>query len=176
MDTKSPTERLQALLPQLFETDRKSGDRYLLFDITPKITAAITLDQIWEATRLSANAVTPIPLMAPYVLGWSSGRDRVYCIIDLADFLTLDISGKIPRQYSVIVVQVPKAGSKNSDFSLLGLSVNRIIRTVTSTEEVISPEEEPEEALVPYLKGCVPIGAEKIPLLDLNAMVAKMTT
>ncbi|PSO50981.1 MAG: hypothetical protein BRC33_01735 [Cyanobacteria bacterium SW_9_44_58] len=175
MTSTRPTERLQELLPRLFETDQQfTGQRYLWFQITPDLSAAISLNQVWEATSLSAAAITPIPQMPPYVLGWSTGRDRVYCVIALAEFLGLETAAKIPQQYSTIVVQVPSHDSTNQSL-LLGLTVSRIIRTLAvNPEDIASPVGEFPAALTPYLQGCLQQNQQQIALLDLTAIKDQM--
>ncbi|MFB6274986.1 MAG: chemotaxis protein CheW [Halothece sp.] len=175
MTSIRPTERLQELLPRLFEKDQQvTGERYLWFQITPNLSAAISLNQVWEATTLSATAITPVPQMSPYVLGWSTGRDRVYCVISLAEFLKLETITKIPQQYSTIVVQVPSNDSTNQSL-LLGLTVSRIIRTLAiNPEDITSPVGEFPATLTPYLQGCIEHDQERIVLLDLAAIKEQM--
>lgn len=168
MKTTTPTERLKELLPQLFEENRAAGERYLLFQITSDMKAAISLDQVWEATILPLTAITPIPQMPSYVLGWNNGRDRVYCVIDLGEFLELTTSSKIPQQYPTIVVQVPSHRTKTKSSLLLGLTVHGIIRTVTLPTEAIMPSVgEFSSKLTPYLKGCLVGEEETIAVIDL---------
>jgi twitching motility protein PilI len=175
MTSTRPTERLQELLPRLFEKEQQfTGERYLWFQITPDLSAAISLNQVWEATTLSATAITPVPQMPPYVLGWSTGRDRVYCVIALAEFLGLETTTKIPQAYSTIVVQVPSNDSTNRSL-LLGLTVNRIIRTLAvNPEDIASPVGEFPATLTPYLQGCLQQDQQQIALLNLTALKKEM--
>lgn len=175
MTSTRPTERLQQLLPRLFERDQQfTGERYLWFQITPELSAAISLNQVWEATTLTATAITPIPQMPPYVLGWSNGRDRVYCVIALAEFLGLETPTKIPQAYSTIVAQVSPNNSANRSL-LLGLTVHRIIRTLPiNSEDIMSPVGEFPATLTPYLQGCLEQDEQRIALLDLTAIKQEM--
>lgn len=175
MTSTRPTERLQELLPRLFERDRQiTGERYLLFQITTALSAAIPLNQVWEATRLPATAITPVPQMPPYVLGWSNGRDRVYCVISLAEWLALETTTTIPQAYSTIVVQVPSNDGSNRSL-LLGLTVNHILRTLAiSSEEIRSPVGEFPAPLTPYLQGCIEQDQQLIALLDLAVINKQM--
>ncbi|MDR9404351.1 MAG: chemotaxis protein CheW [Halothece sp. Uz-M2-17] len=171
MKTTRTTQRLQELLPRLFETEQQlSGERYLWFEITPHLHAAVNLSQVSEATYLSTTAITPIPQMPPYVLGWNNGRDRVFCVIALEELLGLGKATKIPQSYATVIVQIPSQRSEQGSL-LLGLTVNRIIRTITMpTENIISPVGEFPAALTPYLKGYLSHEQHKIALLDLTAL------
>ncbi len=175
MKTTSTTQRLQELLPRLFESERQQlGERYLLFEIASDLRAAINLHQVWEATNLPINTITPIPLMPSHVLGWSNGRDRVYCVISLEELLNLGTATKIPQSYPTIIVQVASNRSENGSF-LLGLTVNRILRTVTlRSEDIMSPIGEFPAALTPYLKGYLVHDEQQIALLDLSAIQDQM--
>jgi twitching motility protein PilI len=177
MKTTSTTRRLQELLPQLFEGDRQQvGERYLLFDISSDLRAAIHLSQVSEATSLPVSTMTPIPLMPSYVLGWHNGRDRVYCVINLEEFLNLGTAQKIPQSYSTIIAQVASNRSE-SGFLLIGLAVNRILRTVTlPPEEIMSPVGEFPAALTPYLQGYLVHDEQQIALLDLSAIQDQMAS
>lgn len=172
MKTSSTTQRLQELLPRLFEKDQQaSGERYLWFEITPNIKAAISLTQVWEAISLPATSITPIPQMPSYLLGWSNGRDRVYCVLNLQEFLGLETGNKIPQTYPTIVVQI----SQGQESLLLGLTVHRILRTVMITsEEILSPVEEFPSELTPYLKGYFLYEQQAIALLDLASLKSKI--
>lgn len=169
MEPTKTTERLQALLPKIFERETVAGERYLLFEIIPEMTAAIPLSQVWEATVLSASLITPIPLMPRWVLGWSNGRDRVFSVIDLADFLAIEQSAKSSQQYSTLVIQI---AASEKDFSLLGIVVHRILRTVTFTEEMIASVGEFTPA--PYLKGYLQQNEQQIAVLDLENIIHQL--
>lgn len=177
MKITSTTQRLEQLLPRLFETEQQAlGERYLLFEITPNLQAAINLNQVWEATHLPVNAITPVPLMPPHVLGWSNGRDRVYCVISLEELLNLGTATKIPQSYSTIIVQVASNQSDKGTL-LLGLTVNRILRTVTlPPEDIMSPVGEFPATLTPYLQGYLVHDDQPIALLDLTALQEQMAS
>lgn len=174
MEKTSTTERLQQLLPKLFSNDRAEGERYLLFQMTPNLPVAISLDQVWEAVTLSATAITPVPQMPSWILGWANGRDRVFCLIALAEFLGLENASKIPQEYSTIIVQLP---TQTGDFQqkLLGLSVHRIIRTLRiQPEEIVSPMGEFPQRLTPYLQGYCQQEQEQIAILNLEAIASQI--
>lgn len=178
MDVRSPTERLQELLPQLFDSDRALGDRYLLFQLLPGIKVAIPLDLVWEATTLPATAITPIPQMPSCVLGWHNGRDRVYCVLGLAELLGLGMLSKIPQQYPTIVMQVPTTEQNpisDNNPRLLGITVNQILRTVTvNPEEMAPPIAEFPRSVTPYIQACFPREQEEIAILDWTAITNKI--
>jgi twitching motility protein PilI len=171
METSSTTEQLQKLLPKLFSGDRATGERYLLFRVTSELKAAISLDQVWEATTLPATAVTPIPQMPEWVLGWSNGRDRVYCVLSLDELLGLAQVSKIPQEYTVIVVQ----WQQEARSSLLGLAVHSIIRTVgINPDDIVSPVGEFPSELTPYLRGSLQQDESAIAVLDLDQIVKEI--
>ena len=170
METTNPNERLKQLLPQLLDQDRPKGERYLLWEITPELKAAINLNCVWEATVIPTTALTPIPLMPSWVLGWHSGRDRVYSVISLGEFLDVVSSSKIPQQYPTVVLQIPSRNQENQ-FQLLGVAVDRILRTVTiPSEKITSSVEGFPNSLTPYLKGSFTQDQQLISLLDLDTI------
>lgn len=179
MKSSPATQRLQELLPRLFEKQQQIGQRYLLFQITPEIKAAINLERVWEVNHLSSTAITPIPQMPPWVLGWSNGSDRVFCIISLAELLGFSTSSQMSRQYPLVVVQIPNAETfqvnLEKKYLLLGLTVNQIQGTVPiSSEQIVSPVGEFPEEITPYLEGTIKQNEEHIAVLNLDQISEKL--
>lgn len=97
-----------------------------------------------------------------------------YCIVSLEELLNLGTATKIPQSYPTIIVQVASNRSENGSF-LLGLTVNRILRTVTlRPEDIMSPVGEFPAALTPYLQGYLVHDEQQIALLDLTAIQDQM--
>mgnify|MGYP006428010871 CR=1 FL=1 len=179
MEAKTTNQRLQELLPQLFKQERTLGERYLLFELTSELTAAISLNQVWEVMTLPARAITPIPLMPSWIIGWSNGRDRVFSILSLSELLGLAEDRKLPQEHRVIVVQTsPKERSELTQQSLLlGITVNAILRTVSiSGEEIVSLFDEFPSPLTPYLSGCIYREDQQIAILDLSRIIQEITS
>jgi len=173
MEATTPTKRLQQLLPRLFSEERVTGERYLLFQLSPDLKAAISLEQVWEATVIPTTAITPIPQMPSYILGWNNGRDRVYCILSLQELVGLTTVTQMPQQYSVIVANLsPKIKSVGDPKPLLvGMAVHRILRTIRiSQQELVSAVGEFPSELTPYLSGCIQREQQQIAVVDLNLL------
>lgn len=166
MKSNPKKQRLQQLLTRLFEKQQQKGQRYLLFQITSDLQAAIKLERVWEVSNLPATAITPIPQMPSWVLGWSNGSDRVFCVISLAEVLGFPSLSQIPRQYSLVVVQVPTLEKKSI---ILGLTVNQIQGTIPITsEQIISPVGEFPQEIIPYLEGVIKQDEQQIAVLNLD--------
>lgn len=180
MKSSPATQRLQELLPRLFETKQQTGQRYLVFQITQDLKAAINLDKVWEVNHLPATAVTAIPQMPAWVLGWANGSDSVFCIIDLAEFLEFSSTSQALRQYPLVVVQVPSPESFQSSQQgkqiLLGLTVNRIQGTIPiNPEEIVSPVGEFPETIVPFLEGVIKQDKQQIAVLNLDQIANQIS-
>ena len=180
MKSSPATQRLQKLLPRLFETKKQTGQRYLVFQITQDLNVAINLEKVWKVNHLPATAVTAIPQMPAWVLGWANGSDRVFCIIDLAEFLGFSRSSQMLRQYPLVVVQVPSPQSFQSRQPdkniLLGFSVNRIQGTIPiHSEQIVSPVGEFPEKIIPYLVGVIKHEQQQVAVLNPDQITQQMS-
>jgi positive phototaxis protein PixI len=180
MQTDSSLDRLQQLLPELFNPKPRQGELFLKFELGPNLTAAIALEHVFEILRVSGNRITPIPQMLPPILGLMNTKGKVFWAIDLAQRLGLHQPAYPDRYYEMIVVQLssvealttlPEDLRANPDLPLLGLCVPRIRGTLRLAPEAIqSPIDQVNPAIRPYLRGCAPEGPETILILSVEAI------
>ncbi|BAW97709.1 CheW protein [[Synechococcus] sp. NIES-970] len=178
-DLASTTVRLQRLLPQLFQPEEKTGDRYLKFEFSPQQSGLISLEYVHEALRVPTRLVTPIPNMPDCVVGFMNSRNQVFFVVDLAQMLQLPATTANRQYYPVVTVRqsaISQAqdvylNQTDEDTSLLGLVVHAIQGVIRlNAEEIASPIEEFSEELTPYLKGCFVQDGQSIPVLDVQAI------
>ncbi|WP_024547043.1 chemotaxis protein CheW [Picosynechococcus sp. NKBG15041c] len=183
-DLASTTVRLQRLLPQLFQPEEKTGDRYLKFEFSPQQSGLISLEYVHEALRVPTRLVTPIPNMPDSVVGFMNSRNQVFFVVDLAQMLQLPATTANRQYYPVVTVRQSAASQAqdvylnqtDEDTSLLGLVVHAIQGVIRlNAEEIASPIEEFSEELTPYLKGCFVQDGQSVPVLDVQAIATAKT-
>ena len=172
MTTSSPASRIQANLQELFQADLAPGDAYIRFQLTSDMTALLSMEQVQESLVVETEKITPLPSMPESVIGIMSSRDRVFCLFDLAQLLTLPSSLIAPRQYQIIVLQT------NSEQPIyIGLAVTCLQGIVRlTTEQIQSSLAAFPSKIVPYLCGAVQEEETMIPVLEFNHISKALTT
>ena len=171
MTTSSAASRIQANLQELFKANLAPGDAYIRFQLTPDMTALLSMRQVQESLIVEAEKITTLPNMPESVIGIMSSRDRVFCVFDLAQFLALPSRLIAPRQYQIIVLQTT---SKQPIY--MGLAVNRLQGIVRlPTEQILRSLEAFPSNIAPYLEGAVQEDASMIPILEFNRISVALT-
>lgn len=169
--TQTPIERLQALLPDVFEPQAKTGELYLKFHLGSSLTALIPLIQVVETLRISAHQISPIPNMPTSVLGLMSHQGKILWAIDLSKLIEVPQKGIRSRQYDIIVVEVMLGDGQESNSQFLGLHVPQIQGTLRmNPEELIPPFQGIVPGLAPYLQGQFQGQDENLFLLNVDAV------
>lgn len=169
--TATATDRLQQLLPQLFQPETHFGDRYLKFDIAPNLPALIALEDIQESTRIPSYRVTPLPNLPACILGLMNSRNQVLCVVDLAQMLQISTPWVHRQDYSVVIVRLISLSEGTDEPNLLALMLHHIQGIVRlQPEEIESSIDAFATTLTPFLKGHVVQGAQSIPVLDVQAI------
>jgi len=175
MSQTSSISRLQELLPQLFQSTQLPGDLYLRCQLTPEVTALLSMAYVQESLLIPGEQITPIPNMSPSVVGLINSRDRVFCTIDLAQLLGLSSPLAYSRQYHAVVIRVSQfidQQSTSEQTLLLGLVVNRIQGIIrVMSEQMRSPQENFLPTLTPYVQECVVDKDQQLPILNTGAIV-----
>ncbi len=163
MSSLTTTDRLQELLPQLFNTQKLEGDYYLRFQLTDEISGLINLKYVQESLTIKGDRITAVPNLPEYVVGLMSSRNQVFLAIDLAHLAGLSPETVNLRQYQTIVVQTNSAEedsqSKESNtdgINLFGLTVKKIegITRMLSNRFIPVTENIPE-SLRPFITSAV---------------------
>lgn len=181
MQTHSSTslDRLQALLPEVFNPQAQKGELYLKLRLGGSLDVAISLQPVVETLRIPATALTPIPNMPSCTLGLIGSQGRVFWVVDLSELLGLMPDSLQPRQYDILVVQAPTGGDRlgtvQSDAEeelLLGFSVQQIQRTLRLQSEQLSPpSSQVPPSLRPYVQSSVQQAGEELLILNLDALL-----
>lgn len=169
MTSSSPASRIQANLQELFQKNSVSGNPYIKFQLTPEVTALLSMERVQETLIIEAGQITPLPSMAQSVIGIMNSRDRVFCVFDLAQLLTLPHSSLAPRQYQVIVLQTTEEIP-----IYIGLVVENIQGIVRlASEQISSSTDAVPPQLVDYISGAV--SSDKIPVLEFERIFDSIT-
>lgn len=182
--TLNTTDRLQQLLPDVFNPKTVAGEQFLRVQLTPDLTIALALSWVEESLLLPTQLVTPMPNMPPSVLGLMSSKDQVFWAINLAQLLELPIVLEPSQHYEVVVIRaLPTdsdqfSGPKKVDTSIyeelyLGLVVPKIRSSVRLLQDdIVSPVNEVDANLHPYLSGQVVVDGEVVLVLSAEAIGA----
>ena len=180
--TLQTTERLRQLLPEMFAPKLIKGEQFLRIQLTSELTIALALSWVEESLLLPSHLITPIPNMPPSVMGLMSSKDQVFWAVNLAQLLELPIAIEPSQHYEVVVIRAvstqsdPLSDSEslntNTDGNLyLGLIVPKIRSSIRlSKEDIISPINEVDANLHPYLSGQVSIDGDRVLVLSAEAI------
>ncbi|MGD1857493.1 MAG: chemotaxis protein CheW [Leptolyngbyaceae cyanobacterium] len=175
-------DRLQQLLPEVFDPKPVLGEQFLRLQLTPDLTIALALNWVEESLLLPTQLITPIPNMPTSVLGLMSSKGQVFWAINLAQLLEIPIVLEPSQYYEVVVIRAlpmnsgqvsntPTADSDANEALYLGLVVPKIRSSVRlSQEEIISPINEVDASLHPYLSGQVTVDGDVILILSAEAI------
>ena len=157
MSSLTTTDRLQNLLPQLFNQQQRRGDYYLRFQLTKEITGLIDLKYVRESLTVEGDRLTAVPNLPAYTIGLMNSRNQVFLAVDLAHLIGFPPETFNLRQYQTIVVQIdnlPGAILKRSN--LFGLTVKSIQGISRITPEQFSPDPDLlPDTLLPFVQHSV---------------------
>lgn len=175
LNANKPADRLQALLPQLFEVDEVSGSAFLRLQVTSEITLALPLDCVEETQLLTPEAITPMPNMPHHVLGLMRMRGQVLWLSSLAHLLGITTEHERAYRYEAVVLRLDNMTSASivddSGSAYIGVAVNQIKGSLRLTDddiEAISHDLPP--ALLPHLSGQVTRDGEVLFVLNPAAL------
>lgn len=168
-----PVDRLQQLLPALFNPTPIVGDQFLRLQLTADTTIAIALSWVEETLLISPQSVTPIPNMPAYILGLMSSKGEAFWVINLGQLLELPTVLESSQYYEVVVIRALPAESDQdtTDELFLGLAVPKIRGSIRlSLEDIISPVNEVDANLHPYLSGQAVAEGQTVLVLSAEAI------
>jgi twitching motility protein PilI len=169
-----PADRLQQLLPELFNPQPVVGEQFLRLQITPELTVALALNWVEETLLIPPQWVTPMPNVPNHVLGLMSAKSQVFWVINFPQLLGLPVALESSQYYEVVVIRaLPMETMQDRvDGELyLGLVVPKIRGSIRlSYEDIVSPTHEVEASLQPYLSGQVVLDGKPILILSAEAI------
>jgi twitching motility protein PilI len=128
------------------------------------------MEYVKESLLVPAENITPLPNMSGAVMGLMSSRDRVFCVIDLAQLVGISSLSTYARQCHIIVVRIFQSEKE----LLLGIAVNRVQGiTRVRSEEMTSPPRDFLPSLTPYVRGCVMDKEQELLVLDRGAIITE---
>ncbi|WP_319419584.1 chemotaxis protein CheW [Pleurocapsa sp. FMAR1] len=172
MSNQSVAAKVQANLPELFKSNLAPGNAYIKFQLTSDITALLSTDRVEESLIVKAEQITTLPSMPKSAIGMMASRDRVFCVFDLAQLLTLPSKLITPRQYQIIVLQ-----TTDQTPIQVGLAVNSVqgimrlaTKQISSSTDAVSPQ------IAPYISGAVNVEQTTIPVLEFERILQALET
>lgn len=169
MTPSSPAAKIQANLKDLFKANLAPGEPYIQFQLTTEMSALLSMEQVQESLVVEAEYITPLPNMPKSVIGIMNVRDRVFCVFDLAQILSLPCRSISPQQYQIIVVEVSKAIASEQEILYLGLAIEKLQgMTRVTSEQINSNTDYFSSSLASYLQGYVTKESKPIPILSLE--------
>lgn len=172
MTSSSPASRIQANLQELFKAKLAPGDTYIRFRLTAEITALLPMKQVQESLIIEAEKITPLPNLPESILGMMNSRDRVFCVIDLAQLLEIPSRLIFSRQYQIIVVDIAESIKTEEQKLYLGIAVGEIqgldrigANQINSATKIFAT------GLAPYLQGYVTEKDNLLPVFNLDRLV-----
>jgi positive phototaxis protein PixI len=170
-------------------TSQVPRQQFLQFFLEPDTNLVLPLFQLTEVLTVPLGQITPIPHMAPWVMGVHNWRGEVLWVIDFGAFLGLtpwNRQSGSRTNYRVIILNggVPfdlnpteKRRSPNNRNQMLGLVVTEV-RDITwcETDQIQSPPGASISAdLAPYVRGfwVSPEGAMYV-VLDGQSVVQRL--
>jgi positive phototaxis protein PixI len=133
-------DRLQALLPQLFDPQLLVGDRFLRLQVDPAgTTIAIPLEYIEETKTLNGDQITPMPNLPPYLLGLIASKGQVFWAVSLAHLWNLESGWQNRQQYEVAVVRLPEETEGENWVGLIVPKIRGTLRVPSTAMGSIDP-------------------------------------
>ncbi len=173
MTTNTSLERLQQLLPQLFQPIEVIGDPYLRFQLTPEIPVLLSMERVQEALVVPASSISPLPNLPAFSIGLMNARDRVFLVVNLAQLLGLSPLPTNPRNYQIIIIQLSEMVTDDSEsMKYLGLAVQQVRGVARfKTGQMQSLTGDLPSCLAPHLLGSLGEAAERSLVLDVNSII-----
>ncbi|MEM8718039.1 MAG: chemotaxis protein CheW [Cyanobacteria bacterium P01_G01_bin.39] len=159
MSSLTTTDRLQELLPQLFNEQKREGNYYLRFRLTSDLTVLLDLKYVQESLTVDSSQITSVPNLPEYVVGMMTSRNRVFLALDLAHLVGLPAATINLRQYQTIVVQISSGKQNNvqsEEANFYGLTVKQIQGISRILPEQFDPSDTTApDTLRPFIQGSV---------------------
>ncbi len=172
MTLSSPASRIQADLQELFKPQSALGDTYIGFQLTQDTTALLPMKSVQESLIVEADKITPLPNMPKSIVGMMSSRDRVFCVLDLAQLLEMPSGLVFSRQYQIVVVDISESMGSEERKLYLGLAVAQIqgIKRLNSSQ-INSDLDAFPSSIAPYLQGYIVEESNLLPILEIDSIV-----
>lgn len=170
MSASTPAARIQANLQELFRGNTAAGNPYIKFQLASE-TVLLSMERVQETLIVDAGQITLLPSMPASVVGIMNSRDRVFCVFDLAQLLTLPARLVAPQQYQVIVLQ-----TNDPTPIQVGFAIDNFQGIVRLTaEQIQSSLDNVNSNIAPYVAGAVNLQTTTLPVLEFDRILEALT-
>lgn len=143
---------------------KELGEAFLKFEVGQQIQAGLLMKQVQEVIVLPAPYLTPMPNMAPEILGLMHRRSRVLWVIDLGMLLGVGASDYRPQQYDIVIVR--------NGATTVGFAIRHVEGIAWVLPEALQPiPVNVNQSLLSYARGCIVQSQAITFLLDGEALL-----
>ena len=174
MSQESAASRIQSNIQELFKGKLAPGEAYIKFQLTAKITALLSMEQVQESLIVQAKQITALPNMSESIIGIMNSRDRVFCVYDLPHLLNLPSTLMNSQQYQVVVLEISKLLARDEKIKV-GFAVEQIGGITRLAASNFQPAQNVPDCLIPYVLGSTE-DAEQHFVLDVTAIIKTIST
>jgi twitching motility protein PilI len=170
----SSFNRLEKLLPELFQSSQTTGTSYLRGQLNPQLTVLLPIESVQESLLVNEEQITAVPSMPDYFVGLITSRENVFALIDLPRLLGLTGTMIQSRRiYHTVVIRFFDASITKKEI-LLGLVFDRIQGITRMDLAQIEPvSSNIPESIKAYLCGALTDKEQTLPVLDLPNIINK---
>ena len=140
------------------------GESYLKFEVGQGIQAGLLMKQVQEVMVLQPRYLSPIPNLAPGILGLMHRRSRILWVIDLAMLLGVGRLDYSPQQYDIVILRTGSIA--------VAAAVTRVDGIAWALPDAVQPvPSHVSKGLIPYSRACIFQSQEVVFLLDGEAIL-----
>ncbi|MGY2779045.1 CheW domain-containing protein [Thermostichus sp. MS-CIW-34] len=152
---------------ELREMEAPEGELFLKFKIATGEEFALPAVSVVEVVSIGPEKITPMPNVAPVLLGTLNLRGEIIWVADLGQFLGISPPLNIDR------AEIPVVAVMDQQDLLMGLAVDLIVGMEWLKTELVRPALTAPESMAPFLRGewVVPGTGSRLPLLDQSAIL-----
>ncbi|MEM6614049.1 MAG: chemotaxis protein CheW [Cyanobacteria bacterium P01_C01_bin.72] len=174
MQKESAASRIQANIQELFKGKLAPGEPHIKFQLTPEITALLSMEQVQASLIVPAEKITALPGMPESIIGIMNSRDRVLCVYDLAHLLNLPTTLTASQQYQIVILEISQLSSSEQKLPV-GLAVEQIGGITRLARENFQQPSNVPECLTSHVLASVGDSEQQF-VLDMATISATITT
>ncbi len=152
---------------ELQEMEAPEGELFLKFKVATGEEFALPAVSVVEVMSIGPEKITPMPNVAPVLLGTLNLRGEIIWVADLGQFLGISPPLNLDR------AELPVVAVMDQQDLLMGLAVDLIVGMEWLKTEAVRPVLVAPESIAPFLRGewVVPSTGARLRLLDQSAIL-----
>ncbi|MFS8886678.1 CheW domain-containing protein [Synechococcus sp. H70.2] len=152
---------------ELREIEAPEGELFLKVKLVTGEEFALPAVSVVEVMSIGPEKITPMPNVAPVLLGTLNLRGEIIWVADLGQFLGISPPLNLDR------TELPVVAVMDQQDLVMGLAVDSIVGMEWLKTELVRPVLQAPESLAPFLRGewVVPETGAHLPLLDPSAIL-----